>query len=71
MPFTFQIIEGDAPNAFALPGGYVFVYTGLIKIADEEDELAAALAHEIAHVAARHMTARRPNRSSPASRVCR
>ncbi len=56
VPFTFQVIEGDAPNAFALPGGYVFVYTGLIKLADEEDELAAALAHEIAHVAARHMT---------------
>jgi predicted Zn-dependent protease len=56
VPFTFQLIEGDSPNAFALPGGYIFVYTGLIKIADEEDELAAALAHEIAHVAARHMT---------------
>ncbi|MCU1235582.1 MAG: peptidase Ste24p [Candidatus Solibacter sp.] len=56
VPFTFQVIEGDSPNAFALPGGYVFVYTGLIKLADEEDELAAALAHEIAHVAARHMT---------------
>jgi predicted Zn-dependent protease len=56
VPFTFQVIEGETPNAFALPGGYVFVYTGLIKLADEEDELAAALAHEIAHVAARHMT---------------
>jgi len=43
-------------NAFALPGGYVFVYTGLVKMADEEDEFAGALAHEIAHVAARHMT---------------
>jgi predicted Zn-dependent protease len=56
VPFSFQLIEGDSPNAFALPGGYVFVYTGLLKLADEEDELAAALAHEIAHVAARHMT---------------
>jgi predicted Zn-dependent protease len=56
VPFTFQVIEGDSPNAFALPGGYVFVYTALLKIADEEDELAAAMAHEIAHVAARHMT---------------
>src|SRR6516162_11216304 len=56
VPFTFQVIEGDSPNAFALPGGYIFVYTGLIKVADEEDELAAAMAHEIAHVAARHMT---------------
>jgi predicted Zn-dependent protease len=56
VPFTFQLIEGDSPNAFALPGGYIFVYTALIKLADEEDELAAALAHEVAHVAARHMT---------------
>lgn len=56
VPFTFQVIEGPEVNAFALPGGYVFVYTGLIKMADEEDEFAGALAHEIAHVAARHMT---------------
>src|SRR6516165_11654872 len=50
VPFTFQVIEGESPNAFALPGGYIFVYTGLIKIASEESELAAAMAHEIAHV---------------------
>ena len=56
MPFSFQVIEDETPNAFALPGGFVFVNTGLIKIADEEDEFAAALAHEIAHVAARHLT---------------
>jgi predicted Zn-dependent protease len=56
VPFTFQVLEGPEVNAFALPGGYVFVYTGLIKMADEEDEFAGALAHEIAHVAARHMT---------------
>ena len=56
VPFTFQVIDGDEVNAFALPGGYVFIYTGLIKVASEEDELAGALAHEIAHVAARHMT---------------
>jgi len=56
VPISCQLIEGESPNAFALPGGYIFVYTGLIKIADEEDELAAAIAHEIAHVAARHMT---------------
>lgn len=59
MPFTFQVIDGPADvNAFALPGGYIFVYTGLIKMADEEDELAGAMAHEIAHVAARHLTCR-------------
>jgi predicted Zn-dependent protease len=56
VPITCQVIEGEAPNAFALPGGFIFVYTGLIKIADEEDEAVAAIAHEIAHVAARHMT---------------
>src|SRR6516162_509231 len=56
VPFTFQVIDAQAPNAFALPGGFVFVNTGLIEIAEEEDELAGAMAHEIAHVAARHMT---------------
>jgi beta-barrel assembly-enhancing protease len=56
VPFTFQVIENEVPNAFALPGGYVFVNTGLIEVAEEEDELAGAMAHEIAHVAARHLT---------------
>jgi len=56
VPITCQVIEGEIPNAFALPGGFIFVYTGLIKLADEEDEIAAAIAHEIAHIAARHMT---------------
>jgi beta-barrel assembly-enhancing protease len=56
LPFTFQVVEDDVPNAFALPGGFIFVNTGLIKLSSEEDELAGAMAHEIAHVAARHMT---------------
>jgi predicted Zn-dependent protease len=56
VPFTFQVIEADDLNAFALPGGYVFVNTGLIVMAEEEDEFAGAVAHEVAHVAARHMT---------------
>src|SRR3954447_10618400 len=56
VPFTFQVVEDEIPNAFAFPGGFIFVNTGLIKLASEEDELAGALAHEIAHVAARHMT---------------
>jgi beta-barrel assembly-enhancing protease len=56
VPFKFQVIDSEVPNAFALPGGYVFVNTGLIELAEEEDELAGAMAHEIAHVAARHMT---------------
>src|SRR5664279_5261252 len=58
VPFTFRVIDGEEMNAFALPGGYVFVYTGLIKVASDESEFAGALAHEIAHVAARHMTCR-------------
>lgn len=58
VPITFQVIEDENLNAFALPGGHIFIHTGLIKIADEEDELAAAMAHEIAHVAARHLTCR-------------
>jgi predicted Zn-dependent protease len=56
VPFTFYVVDDGALNAFALPGGYVFVNAGLIEIADDEDELAGAMAHEIAHVAARHMT---------------
>ncbi|MBV8730999.1 MAG: M48 family metalloprotease [Acidobacteriia bacterium] len=66
VPFTFRVIDNDVPNAFALPGGYVFVNTGLIELAEEEDELAGAIAHEIAHVAARHMT-RRATKSEIAS----
>jgi len=55
-PFSFKVVDDPGLNAFALPGGYVFVNRGLIEIADEEDELAGAMAHEIAHVAARHTT---------------
>jgi predicted Zn-dependent protease len=56
VPFTFYVIEDDSLNAFAFPGGHIFVHTGLIRVASEEDEFAGAIAHEIAHVAARHMT---------------
>jgi beta-barrel assembly-enhancing protease len=56
MPVTCSIIDADDLNAFALPGGFIFVHTGLLKAAETEAELAGALAHEIAHVAARHMT---------------
>jgi predicted Zn-dependent protease len=54
VPFNTKIIESEEVNAFALPGGFVFVNTGLLKAADEEAELAGVLAHETAHVAARH-----------------
>jgi predicted Zn-dependent protease len=56
IPFTFEVIEADKLNAFALPGGFIFVNTGLIEAAETEAELAGAMAHEIAHVAARHAT---------------
>jgi len=56
VPFTIKIIDSDEVNAFALPGGFFYVDTGLILAADNEAELAAVMAHEIAHVAARHAT---------------
>ncbi len=56
MPITFKIIDSDSVNAFTLPGGHVFVNSGLIRVAETEAELAGAVAHEIAHVAARHLT---------------
>jgi predicted Zn-dependent protease len=56
MPFTIQVVDSDEVNAFALPGGFMFVNTGLILKAANEAELAGVLAHEIAHVAARHGT---------------
>ena len=54
VPFTIKVIQDDSVNAFALPGGYFFVNTGLILAADNEAELAGAMAHEIGHVTARH-----------------
>ncbi len=56
VPFTIKVIDNDEVNAFALPGGYFFVNTGLIMAADNEAELAGVMAHEVAHVAARHAT---------------
>ena len=56
VPFTVKVIDSEEINAFALPGGYLYINTGLIMAADEEAELAGVLAHEIAHVTARHGT---------------
>src|SRR5579862_1075056 len=56
VPFTFKIIDSDVINAFSLPGGFVYINTGTILAADEEAELAGVMAHEIAHVCARHAT---------------
>jgi len=54
IPFTIKVIDSDEVNAFALPGGFFFVNKGLILAADNEAELAGVMAHEIAHVTARH-----------------
>ncbi|MDP9263200.1 MAG: M48 family metallopeptidase, partial [Acidobacteriota bacterium] len=56
VPFTIKVIDSDEINAFALPGGFFYVNTGLVMAADEEAELAGVMSHEIAHVAARHAT---------------
>jgi len=56
VPFTIKVLDSDEVNAFALPGGFFFVNTGLILDTDTEAELAGVMAHEIAHVAARHGT---------------
>jgi predicted Zn-dependent protease len=56
VPFTVKVIDSDVVNAFALPGGFFYVNSGLILHADSEAELAGVMAHEIAHVAARHGT---------------
>ncbi len=53
--YTFEVIDApDTVNAFALPGGYIYVYTGLLRLCENEAELAAVMAHEIGHVAAYH-----------------
>ena len=56
VPFTIKVIDSDEINAFALPGGFFYLNSGLILRADEEAELAGVMGHEIAHVAARHGT---------------
>jgi len=54
VPFTIKVVDSDVINAFALPGGFFYVDSGLILAADEEDELAGVMAHETAHVCAHH-----------------
>ena len=56
VPFTIKVVDSDQINAFALPGGFFYVNSGLITSADAEAELAGVMAHEIAHVTARHGT---------------
>ena len=57
-PFTFTVLDSDVVNAFALPGGYVYVSRGLIALAENEAELAGVIGHEIGHVVARHSAQR-------------
>lgn len=56
VPFTIRVVDSEEINAFALPGGFFFVNKGLILAADNESEIVGVMAHEIAHVAARHGT---------------
>jgi predicted Zn-dependent protease len=56
VPFTIKVVDSEEINAFALPGGFFFVNTGILLNADNEAEMAGVMAHEIAHVAARHGT---------------
>ncbi len=56
IPFTIKVIDAEEINAFALPGGFFFINTGIILAADSEAEMAGVMAHEIAHVTARHGT---------------
>ncbi len=52
--YHFRVLDKDEPNAFALPGGFIYINKGLIDILDNDDQIACVLAHEIAHVVARH-----------------
>jgi beta-barrel assembly-enhancing protease len=56
VPFTIKVVDDEQVNAFALPGGFFYVNSGVLLAADNEAELAGVMAHEIAHVAARHAT---------------
>jgi predicted Zn-dependent protease len=55
-PVSFTLLEGEEINAFTLPGGFVFINTSVLKLSDNEAELASVLAHELGHAAARHAT---------------
>ena len=54
IPYTFQVVSSDEVNAFATPGGFVYVTTGLLKAAENRAQLASVMAHEIAHINERH-----------------
>ncbi len=54
--YKFFIVDDPSMNAFAVPGGYIFIHTGMIRMAEREGELAGVMAHEISHVYCRHMS---------------
>jgi predicted Zn-dependent protease len=54
LPWTFRVVDDPTPNAFALPGGFIFVTRGMLGLMMNESELASVLGHEIGHVTARH-----------------
>ncbi|RMG98043.1 MAG: hypothetical protein D6705_07080 [Deltaproteobacteria bacterium] len=68
LPWTFRVLDAPEVNAFAAPGGYVYVARDLLAYLDDDDELAAVLAHEVGHVAARH-GAKQATRLAVASRA--
>lgn len=64
VPYRFQVVDMAEPNAFALPGGYVYVSRGLLALTDSEAELAGVVGHEIGHVAAKHVAQRETRKTS-------
>lgn len=61
--YTFKVVQGDDVNAFSLPGGYIYVFDGLVKYVESDDELAGVLAHEISHASFRHLATLRREQS--------
>jgi predicted Zn-dependent protease len=55
LPYTFQVVEDEAINAFATAGGFLYINTGLLKAADNEAELASVIGHEIGHIGGKHL----------------
>lgn len=62
-PYEFRVVQGKDVNAFSLPGGIIYVYEGLLKYVESDDELAGVLAHEISHAAFRHIATLRREQS--------
>jgi predicted Zn-dependent protease len=63
--YRFQVVDDETPNAFALPGGYVYVTRGILAVTNSEDELANVLGHEIGHVEERHSARQQPAATLP------